>query len=138
MSDEIVPYRPALSTARKQRSTPEEVAIILAPLFALFGVEEKAIQRIYVERLIDIVPDALQTAVDKAIDSCKFRPTVAELREFAGGSGEPGPRNDLTEAQIAARRNISNMQLYRDPEDTPAGRRERLRRTEKWGNRYGH
>lgn len=137
MSDEIVPYRPALSTARKQRSAPEQVAIILAPLFALFGVEEKAIQRIYVERLIDIAPDALQTAVDKAIDSCKFRPTVAELREFAGGNGEPGPRNDLTQEQIAARPS-PGYQLYRDPEDTPAGRRERLRRTEKWGNRYGH
>lgn len=138
MSDEIVPYRPALSTARKQRSTPEQVAIILAPLFALFGVEEKAIQRIYVERLIDIAPDALQAAVDKAIDSCKFRPTVAELREFAQGQSEPGPRNDLTQEQIAARRDVSNMRLWQDPEDTPSGRRERLRRTEKWGNRYGH
>ena len=133
MSEEIVPYRAGLAR-HTQRSEPEQVAIILAPMFALFAVE-KAIQRIYVERLLDIAAERLQVAVDAALYSYMFRPTIAELREFAKEAGEPGPRNDLTSEQIAARPDWTRGRLYRESD---AERHERLRRTEKWGTRYGH
>lgn len=138
MTNEIV-KRQAAPLARKERGSREEVAIALAPMFALFPYANitEATVAAYVEHLIDIPLDGLRDAIRTATETCEFLPTVAHIRSAYRDSTMPGPRNDLTQEQIAARPRLG-YQLYRDPEDTPSGRRERLRRTEKWGNRYGH
>lgn len=127
-------------TGRKARSTREEVAAILAPMFAQFPQQkvEAATIAVYVGMLLDIPADKLRPAVLHCMETCEFLPTVAHIRKAYQAATEPGPRNDLTPEQIAQRRDISRMRLYRDPDDTPAGRRERMRRTEKWSAKYGH
>lgn len=141
MTNEIVKHGGAqLPATRKERSSREDVALALAPMFALFPYANitEATVAAYVEHLIDIPLEGLRDAIRTATETCEFLPTVAHIRSAYRDSTMPGPRNDLTPEQIAMRRDVSNMRLWQDPDDTPAGRRERLRRTEKWSNRYGH
>lgn len=125
--------QPAPSThmaARKQRSTPQEVMHILKPMFAMFPQLAIGPETIagYVDHLMDIPPQDLAAAVHQAIDSCEFLPSVAVIRKIYQDGRMPGPRNDLTLDEIAARPAIG-MRIYRDPDDTPEGRRKRLQRS---------
>ncbi len=127
-----------LPAERKARGTREEVAMALAPMFALFphiNIGEATVAA-YVEHLIDIPLDSLKDAIKVATQTAEFLPTVAHIRKAYQATSEPGPRNDLNEAQIAARPAWwEGAQLYRESD---AERMERLRRTEKWSARYGH
>ncbi len=136
MTNAIVPAKRADLATGNQRSTPEQVITILAPVFALFAVEEKIVQLIYVKTLADIAPERLQVAADRALRECRFMPKPAELRELAHEQGEPGPRNDISDEQLAARPAWwQGGRLYRESDQE---RRERLLRTKDWGHRYGH
>lgn len=139
MKQEIVAVRPSRPThlaTTQGESAPDQVAALLAPLFALFQVE-KEVQRIYVQHLSDIPVDRLARAIDTAIETLKFRPAVAELRDLARLCNEPGPRSEMTPEQVAALRDCTNVRVYRDPRDndTPEGRRWRQRQMEQYRGR---
>ena len=60
---------------------------ILKQLFAAFPNTQisDGTVAVYMRLLADIPPEALQVAVDQAIATCKFLPTVAELRDTLHG-----------------------------------------------------
>ena len=60
---------------------------ILKQLFSAFPNTQvsEATVAVYLRLLRDIQPDDLQVAVDQAIATCKFMPTVAELRDTLHG-----------------------------------------------------
>lgn len=117
------------------RSTDEEITVILTPMFAMFpntGADKNTFAA-YVKMLRDLDPDTLSKAVLKAMNTCKFLPTVAEIRELIEQRA-PGPRNDVDPATLPP----IPTKMFRLPEDED--RRERmaqLRRTKDWGRFYG-
>ena len=62
----------------------EQILAILEQLFSCYPNTEitKHTTAMYVRLLQDIPPDELQTVVDQAVATCKFLPTVAELRDM--------------------------------------------------------
>src|SRR4051812_34193980 len=78
------------------RNTEEEVTVILAPMFVLFpntNADDSTFE-VYVRMLRDIDPQLLADAVLKAMNTCKFLPTVADIREHLE-TRAPGPRSDV-------------------------------------------
>lgn len=136
--NEIIPYRKDVP-ARMERGSEEQIAILLVSLFALFPQVkvDEALVAAYVERLKIVPLDSLAQAINHCKDNCESFPAVATILKAWREQTAPGPRNDITPQQLAARPDITNRRLYHDPNDTPEGRRERLRRTAKWGFRYG-
>ena len=57
---------------------------ILKQLFAAYPNVQVGIETVamYVRLLQDIPPDELQTVVDQAVATCRFLPTIAELRDM--------------------------------------------------------
>ncbi len=116
------------------RSTDEQIVICLAPMFALFPQTkaDKDTVSVYVMMLRDIEPQALASAVLKAMGVCKFLPTVAEIREQLEVQ-TPGPRNDVDPRKLKP---IPTEMFRLDPEEDRRQRMAQLRRTEKWGKLY--
>lgn len=119
---------------RRVRSTDDEIIRILAPMFTLFPQTkaDKNTVGIYVMMLRDVAPDVLANAVLKAMNTCKFLPTVAEIREQID-SRAPGPRSDVDPAELPS---IPNKMFRLDPEEDKRQRLERLRMTKGWSRYY--
>lgn len=67
------------------RHEPDGLALVLAALFTTFGKEvTPSLLMGYSMGLSDAPLPAVEEAVQKAIRSCKFLPSVAEIRELAG------------------------------------------------------
>lgn len=116
------------------RNTKEEVTVILAPMFALFPQSnaDRDLFAIYVRMLRNVDPQTLADAVLKAMNTCKFLPTVAEIREQIP-QREPGPRSEVDIDKLPP---VPDKMFRLDPEEDKRQRMERLRLTQKWGNRY--
>lgn len=119
---------------RQARSTDEEIVKILAPMFALFPATKADRNTVagYVMMLRDIDPQKLAAAVLKAMATCKFLPTVAEIREHLElrPPGPASPVDPLTLPPVPAK-------MFRLPEDDDRQERlERLRQTRHWSKYY--
>lgn len=116
---------------RRVRSTDDEIIRILAPMFALFPQTkaDKNTVAVYVMMLRDVTPDVLADAVLMAMNTCKFLPTVAEIREQID-SRAPGPRNDV---DLHTLKPVPGKMFRLEPEEDRRQRMERLRRTKGWG-----
>lgn len=116
------------------RSTDEEIVICLAPMFALFPQTkaDKSTVAAYVMMLRDIAPDKLAAAVLKAMGTCKFLPTVAEIREQLELKA-PGPRNDVDPRTLKP---VPPTMFRLDPDEDRRQRLERLRQTKHWDKYY--
>lgn len=121
---------------KRVRSTDEEIITILAPMFALFPQTkaDKSTVAVYVMMLRDLDPQVLAAAVLKAMNTCKFLPTVAEIREQID-SRPPGPRSESSES-LPLRPTPQRM-FRLDPEEDRRQRMAQLRRTAKWDRYYG-
>lgn len=121
---------------KRIRNEPEQIAVQLAVMFAAFGAEvSEQRQEIYIEHLLDIPPDRLEKAIKRCIAECKFLPVIADIREkYEEDRQAPAARSHLTEEEIRARPWNPNVQIY---QESQAERMERLRKTAKWGHRYG-
>jgi hypothetical protein len=116
------------------KSTDEEITRILAPMFAAFPQTkaDKFTVDSYVEMLRDIAPDRLAAAVKKVRATCKFLPTVAEIREQLE-SRPPGPRSDVDPHTLKP----VPTTFFRLPDDEDKKQRmERLRMTRGWSRYY--
>jgi hypothetical protein len=112
------------------RNSEEEVTVILAPMFALFPQTnaDKNTFAVYVRMLRDIDPQVLSSAVLKAMNCCKFLPTVAEIREQIP-TRAPGPASPVDPATL---KDIP-LRMFRLPDDEDKRQRmEQLRRTRGW------
>lgn len=116
------------------RSTDEEIVICLTPMFALFPQTkaDKSTVAAYVMMLRDIAPDKLAAAVLKAMNVCKFLPSVAEIREQLETQA-PGPRNDVDPRTLKP---IPTEMFHLDPEEDKRQRMARLRMTKGWDKYY--
>ena len=116
------------------RSTEEELTAILTPMFAMFPNTnaDAATFAGYVKMLRDLDPHTLGDAVAKAINTCKFLPTVAEIREQIEAR-PPGPRSEVQPEQ---RRAIPVKMFHLDPDEDRRQRLERLRQTKDWARYY--
>lgn len=116
------------------RNSEEEATVILAPMFALFPQTnaDKNTFALYVKMLRDVDPEVLSGAVLRAMNSCKFLPTVAEIREQIEAR-TPGPRNDVDPSKLA---NVPVKMFRLDPDEDRRQRMERLRHTQKWDRYY--
>lgn len=119
------------------RSSEEEIVRILAPMFASFPSTKADGVTVdnYVQMLCDIAPDTLAAAVLRVKATCKFFPTIAEIREAAqvDNEREPGPRTDVDPATLP---DIPRKFHRLDPEEDRRQRMEQLRRTQNWGKYY--
>lgn len=116
------------------RNTEEEVTVILAPMFAAFpntGADDKTFE-VYVHMLRDVDPQTLASAVLKAMNSCKFLPTVAEIREQIE-SRAPGPQSNVDPAKLKP---VPHHMFRLDPAEDRRQRLERLRQTKNWSRYY--
>ncbi len=116
------------------RNSEEEVTVILAPMFALFPQTnaDKNTFALYVKMLRDVDPQVLSVAVLKAMNCCKFLPTVAEIREQME-SRAPGPRNDVNPDKLPP---VPPKMFRLQPDEDRAQRMERLRQTKHWDKHY--
>jgi hypothetical protein len=114
------------------RNSKEEVEVILGPMFALFpqtGADKNTVA-VYVKMLRDIDPQTLADAVLKAMNSCKFLPTVAEIREQIPVRA-PGPHSEVERGPVP-------VKMHRlDPDEDRRQRMERLKQTKNWDRYYG-
>lgn len=121
---------------KRIKSSDEEIVRILAPVFASFPqtkADKNTVDN-YVMMLRDIAPDVLADAVLRVKATCKFFPTIAEIREQAEGSKrEPGPRNDVDPSTLPD----IPTKFFRLPDDEDRRQRlERLRQTKNWDKYY--
>ncbi len=119
------------------QASDEEIVKILAPMFASFPqtkADKNTVDN-YVSMLRDIAPDALAAAVLRVKATCKFFPTIAEIRDAAEiGKREPGPRSEVDPKRMKP----VPTTFYRLPDDEDKRQRmERLRMTKDWGRHYG-
>jgi hypothetical protein len=116
------------------RCSEEEAVVILAPLFAAFPNTnaDDATFEIYVKMLRDLAPDVLSTAVLKAMNSCKFLPSLAEIREQVERRA-PGPHS---EANLNKRTPVPGKMFRLDADEDRRQRLERLRETKNWDRYY--
>lgn len=116
------------------RSTEEEITVILAPMFAAFPNTnaDDATFEIYVRMLRDVDPQTLSAAVLKAMNSCKFLPTLSEIREQIEHRA-PGPSSNVDPAQLKP---VPQRMFRLDPEEDRRQRMAQLRRTQKWDRYY--
>ncbi len=116
------------------RSTDEQILVCLAPMFALFPQTkaDKNTVAAYVMMLRDIEPQVLSAAIFKAMNACKFLPTVAEIREQLGIQ-MPGPRNDVDPRTLPP---VPHKMFRLPDEEDRQQRLERLRQTRKWDKLY--
>lgn len=116
------------------RSTDEQIVTILGPMFALFPQTkaDKNTVAVYVMMLRDLDPQALAAAVLKAMNVCKFLPTVAEIREQLE-TRAPGPRNDVDPRQLKP---VPSQMFRLDEDEDRRQRMARLAQTKGWGKFY--
>jgi hypothetical protein len=122
--------------ARKAKSTDEQILMALGPLFVAFpnGKATEETLNLYKMMLRDIEPDALVHAVLEAIRVCKFFPTIAEIREHVAVASLPGPKSQVSQAQLD--KPIPEKMFRLDPQEDRAQRLERLRQTKNWDKYY--
>jgi hypothetical protein len=115
---------------RSVKATEEQIVEIIGPMFALFGGSKSSKEMVaaYVKMLRDVDPDKLADAVLGAMNSCKFLPTVADIREQLE-SRSPGPRSDVDPHTLP---NIPTKMYRADPEEDYRQRMAQLRRTKNW------
>mgnify|MGYP001571675291 CR=1 FL=1 len=73
--------------------TPKEALAVLKAAYRTPDLEDATI-RLYVGKLAAVPPRVLGAVVDRAIERCRFFPSIAELLEVASAlspSGHPGP-----------------------------------------------
>lgn len=116
------------------RISDEDIVTILGPMFALFPQTkaDKSTVGVYVMMLRDLDPETLAQAVLKAMNTCKFLPTVAEIREQIE-TRAPGPRTDVDATKLKP---VPTRMFRLDPEEDRRQRMNQLRRTEKWSKYY--
>ena len=115
---------------KRVQSTDEQIFAILTPMFAMFPQTkaDKHTVSMYVMMLRDIAPDVLEAAVLKAIASCKFLPSVAEIREQIE-TRIPGPSSEI---DWSKRKPVPQNMYHLDPEEDKRQRMARLARTKGW------
>lgn len=98
---------------------PESVAEILATAAMVYPHANitPGLIRVYIEYLKDIEPQTLDQAVKTCVSTCKFFPTIAEIREAAAeitmrSAGVPAPAEAWGEVVEQMRR----VGSYRQPE----------------------
>lgn len=112
------------------RATDEQIILILRPMFAMYPQAKvnEDMSDMYVKLLRDLDPITLADAVLKAMTTCKFLPTVAEIREHIE-QRTPGPRSEV---DLSSRR-LPPAKMHRlDPDEDKRQRMERLRQTKGW------
>jgi len=116
------------------RSTDEQIVTILGPMFALFPQTkaDKNTVAVYVMMLRDLDPQTLAAAVLKAMNTCKFLPTVAEIREQLE-TRSPGPRSDVDPRQLKP---VPSQMFRLDEDEDRRQRMARLAQTKGWGKFY--
>jgi len=116
------------------RSTDEQIVTILGPMFALFPQTkaDKNTVAVYVMMLRDVDPQTLAAAVLKAMNTCKFLPTVAEIREQLE-TRAPGPRSDVDPRQLKP---VPSQMFRLDEDEDRRQRMARLAQTKGWGKFY--
>jgi hypothetical protein len=89
---------------------------VLMQLFACYPNTEvtKHTTAMYVRLLQDISPADLQTVVDQAVATCKFMPTIAELRDMYHGLQHVG-RLTYVEAWDMVQKEIRRIGSYSKP-----------------------
>jgi len=89
---------------------------VLAQLFACYPNTEvgKETTAMYVRLLSDIPPDELQTVVDQAVATCRFLPTIAELRDMRH-SLQHANRLTWADAWDSVQREIKRVGSYSTP-----------------------
>jgi hypothetical protein len=113
------------------RNTEDEVVTILAPMFAMFAatkVDGNTVDA-YVMMLRNVDPAVLRPAVLKAMDTCKFLPTVADIREHIAATVLPGPSSHVDPKQL---KDVPSTMFRLDPEEDKRQRMNQLRRTQGW------
>lgn len=96
---------------------PEETHEALMFMFAAYPNTEwsTATQGVYVKYLADIPVDELRTVIGQAIATCKFPPTVAEIRETWHGLSRVG-RLTYGEAWELVQKEIRRVGSYSKPQ----------------------
>lgn len=94
----------------------ESTLTVLAQLFACYPNTEvgRETTAMYVRLLQDIPPDELQTVVDQAVATCRFLPTIAELRDMRH-SLQNANRLTWAEAWDSVQREIRRVGSYSTP-----------------------
>lgn len=94
----------------------EQTLTILEQLFACYPNTEvgKQTTAMYVRLLSDIPPDELQTVVDQAVATCRFLPTIAELRDMRHNLANMG-RLTWADAWDNVQREIRRIGSYSTP-----------------------
>lgn len=114
-------------------SSDAEIVRILAPMFASFPqtkADEHTVDN-YVSMLRDIAPDVLEKAILEVKATCKFFPTIAEIREAASANLKrpPGPWSDVDPDKLPPLR----TKFHRLPDDEDRKQRlDRLAATKGW------
>ena len=92
------------------------ITTILRQLFAAYPSVQATPETIamYVRLLSDIPPDELQTVVDQAVATCRFLPTIAELRDMRH-SLQHANRLTWADAWDSVQREIKRIGSYGTP-----------------------
>jgi hypothetical protein len=110
------------------RNTEDEVVAILAPMFAMFAAAKADGNTVdaYVMMLRNVDPAVLRPAVLKAMNTCKFLPTVADIREHIEATVLPGPSSHVDPKQMKP---VPQKMFRLSDEEDRRERMARLRRS---------
>ncbi len=119
---------------QRVKATDEEISRILGPMFVMFSQVKVTNEMIavYVMMLRDVEKNRLADAVLKAMNTCKFLPTVADIREQLEAR-IPGPSNDADPRKL---RPVPTKMFRLDDDEDKRQRMAQLRRTDKWSKYY--
>lgn len=119
---------------RTVKATDEEIIQILGPMFALFSSGKVTSEMVgaYVMMLRDVAPERLAAAVLKSMNTCKFLPTIADIREHLEARA-PGPCHDVDPRTLP---DVPANMYHLDPEEDKRRRMERLHQTKGWDRYY--
>jgi hypothetical protein len=122
---------------RSAKSSDAEIILALGPIYVAWPKfrKEKEFVNLLCLMLRDIPPDKLAAAVMTVVETSKFEPTVAHIREaYEAAQRTPGPQSEVSQEQLEK---PIPTEMYRlDPEEDKRQRMERLRQTKGWGRFY--
>jgi hypothetical protein len=134
----IAPYekKELAFNGRKAKSSDAEIILALGPLYVAWPKfrRETEFVNLLCLMLRDIPADKLAAAVLTVIETSKFEPTVAHIREaYEEARRTPGPSSDVDPHTL---KDIPTQMFRLPPDEDKAERMERLRQTRKWDSKY--
>jgi hypothetical protein len=121
---------------RSAKSSDAEIILALGPIYVAWPKfrRETEFVNLLCLMLRDIPPDKLAAAVMTVVETSKFEPTVAHIREAYEAQRRPPLANSEVDPHQLP--DIPSKMYRLPPDEDKAERMERLRQTRKWDGKY--